>query len=166
MAQRNDSGFAGLLSHDEAVKRCFIERLRQGTIVFTNGVFDLLHAGHVDYLEKARELGTVLVVGLNSDESVRRLKGPQRPLVSQVDRAEVLLGLRSVDHVVFFDEDTPQRLIEDLSPHILVKGSDYKVTEIAGADHVLMLGGQVVTMELKPGRSTSSLIETIRERFA
>ena len=134
-------------------------------VVFTNGVFDLLHRGHVEYLEKARELGDLLVIGLNSDASVQRIKGPRRPLCSQEDRAAVLSALACVDHIVLFDEDTPQKLIEALIPDILVKGADYSVEQIVGADVVLKNGGKVLPIELTPGKSTSGLISKIVETY-
>ncbi|MBI5059106.1 D-glycero-beta-D-manno-heptose 1-phosphate adenylyltransferase [candidate division KSB1 bacterium] len=159
------SGYAGILSREEAAKRCTVERLRGGTIVFTNGVFDLLHAGHVQYLEAARALGTTLLVGLNSDESARRIKGPRRPLVGELDRAVTLCALRAVDHVILFDEDTPEALIRLLSPHVLVKGGDYRIEDIVGYDQVTAAGGRVVTIPLREGCSTSSIIELIRKRY-
>ena len=130
-------------------------------VVFTNGVFDILHRGHVEYLQKARELGDLLIIGLNSDSSVQRIKGPQRPLCSQEDRAIVLSALSCVDHIVLFDEDTPQKLIESLVPDILVKGADYSVEQIVGADIVLKNGGKVLPIDLTPGKSTSGLIKRI-----
>lgn len=130
-------------------------------LVFTNGVFDLLHRGHVEYLQKARALGDLLVVGLNSDASVHAIKGPKRPLVPQGDRAAVLAALECVGHIVLFEEETPGRLIEALLPDVLVKGADYTVEQIAGADAVRRSGGRVVTIELTPGRSTSGLIKRI-----
>ena len=130
-------------------------------VAFTNGVFDILHRGHVEYLQKARELGDLLIIGLNSDSSVRRIKGPQRPLCSQEDRAVVLSALACVDHIVLFDEDTPQKLIEALLPDIIVKGADYSVEQIVGADVVLKNGGQVLPIALTPGKSTSGLIKKI-----
>ncbi|MDP2807519.1 MAG: D-glycero-beta-D-manno-heptose 1-phosphate adenylyltransferase [bacterium] len=130
-------------------------------VVFTNGVFDLLHRGHVEYLQKARELGDILVIGLNSDSSVCRIKGSKRPLCSQEDRAIVLSALVCVDHIVLFDEDTPQKLIEALVPDILVKGADYSVEQIVGADVVLKNGGKVLPIELTPGKSTTGLIKRI-----
>jgi rfaE bifunctional protein nucleotidyltransferase chain/domain len=130
-------------------------------VVFTNGVFDILHRGHVEYLQKAKALGDLLIIGLNSDSSVRRIKGPQRPLCSQEDRAIVLSALACVDHIVLFDEDTPQKLIEALVPDILVKGADYSVEQIVGADVVLKNGGKVLPIELTPGKSTTGLIKRI-----
>src|SRR5512136_2004462 len=117
-------------------------------VVFTNGCFDVLHPGHVDFLERARALGDRLVVGLNSDGSVRALKGPGRPIYRQADRALMLKALRSVDEVIIFDEPTPARLVEQVSPDILVKGGDWTVDKIAGADHVLRRGGEVLTLPL------------------
>jgi len=132
-------------------------RRRKQKIVFTNGVFDIIHRGHVSYLAKAKSFGDCLVVGLNSDRSVRRLKGTGRPLQSQRDRAEILLALRAVDHVVVFGEDTPDKLIRQIRPDILVKGADYKLAEIVGAEFVRSYGGKVRRVRLTPGRSTSKL---------
>ena len=126
-------------------------------VVFTNGVFDLLHPGHVTYLEEARSLGDRLVVGLNADGSVRRLKGPTRPIQAGEDRAVVLAGLRAVDLVVEFAEDTPLRLIEALRPDVLVKGGDYTVETIVGAAEVLGWGGAVRVLGFVPGKSTTRL---------
>ena len=137
-----------------------------GTMVFTNGVFDVLHRGHLEYLCAARDLGTVLIVGVNSDASTTRLKGPKRPLVSQDDRALALTSLRCVDHVVFFDEETPRELIEAITPDVLVKGGDYQTDEVAGANHVKEHGGKVVIIPFREGYSTSGLIEEIVERFS
>jgi len=134
-------------------------------VVFTNGCFDLLHRGHVEYLQKARQLGDVLIVGLNSDRSVEKLKGRGRPIVPAEDRAAVLAALECVDYVVLFDEDTPARLIEALKPDILVKGSDYDLEQIVGRDVVEASGGRVETIELVPDRSTSKIIQTILQRF-
>lgn len=127
-------------------------------VVFTNGVFDILHAGHVTYLEEARALGDVLVVGLNSDESVRRLKGPSRPINTQEDRARVLSALRCVDHVIVFEDDTPLAVITALIPDVLVKGGDYTRDTVVGADVVEQHGGSVVIIPLLEGRSTTSII--------
>jgi D-glycero-beta-D-manno-heptose 1-phosphate adenylyltransferase len=134
-----------------------------GPVVFTNGVFDLLHPGHVELLESARTEGVALVVGLNSDASVRRLgKGADRPLAGEDARARVLAGLYAVDCVVLFDEDTPQSLIEALAPDVLVKGADYAREAIVGADWVEARGGRVVRVPLVPGFSTTSLVERFR----
>jgi len=131
-------------------------------IVFTNGCFDLLHPGHIDYLEKARALGDVLIVGLNDDDSIRRLKGASRPINPLSDRARMLSALRPVDMVVSFPEDTPLKLIQSLMPDVLVKGGDYKPDDIIGARDVRMNGGEVVVMPFVDGHSTSSLIERIK----
>lgn len=131
-------------------------------MVFTNGCFDLLHLGHVDYLEKARHLGDVLVVGLNTDDSVRRFKGPDRPIQDQQSRARVLAALEFVDLVVLFNEDTPLDLISSLLPDILVKGNDYLAENIVGADVVIRHGGSVITIALVPGYSTTRIVEKIK----
>ncbi len=127
-------------------------------IVFTNGCFDILHAGHAKYLRKAASLGDVLVVGLNGDASVRRLKGEGRPIQREGDRAFLLASLACVDYVVIFREDTPGRLIERIVPHVLVKGGDWKGKEIVGGDFVRARGGSVRTIRFLPGRSTTSII--------
>ncbi|MBS1506759.1 MAG: D-glycero-beta-D-manno-heptose 1-phosphate adenylyltransferase [Bacteroidetes bacterium] len=131
-------------------------------VVFTNGCFDLLHLGHVDYLEKARSLGDKLVIGLNTDSSVSRFKGPERPLQDQQSRARILAALQFVDLVVFFDEDTPLALISQLVPNILVKGSDYLAENIVGADVVKKNGGEVKTIDFVPGYSTTRIVEKIK----
>ena len=136
-------------------------RRRGKKIVFTNGVFDVLHRGHISYLTKAASFGDVLIVGLNSNQSVRRIKGKSRPLQSQRDRAEILLALRAVDFVVIFGEDTPDKLIRQVKPDVLVKGADYKLSEIVGAEFVRSYGGRVRRIRLTPGRSTSRLLRKI-----
>ena len=130
-------------------------------VVFTNGCFDILHRGHVECLRQARALGDLLVVGLNSDDSVTRLKGAGRPVLGQDDRAAVLSALESVDYVYIFNEDTPLELILVLKPHVLVKGGDYKSSEVVGAKEVESWGGQVALIELVPGASTTELISRI-----
>ncbi|MFZ9631064.1 MAG: D-glycero-beta-D-manno-heptose 1-phosphate adenylyltransferase, partial [Bacteroidia bacterium] len=131
-------------------------------VVFTNGCFDILHAGHVHYLEEAKQLGNKLVVGLNTDQSVQRLdKSPARPIQSQDSRAMVLAALESVSLVVLFDEDTPKELIETLNPNILVKGADYQIDQIVGGSHVIGNGGEVKTLEFLPGYSTSKIEQKI-----
>ena len=134
-------------------------------VVFTNGCFDILHAGHVDYLEKARHLGGKLVVGINTDYSVKRLKGAQRPIVDQQARARVIAALSLVDLVILFDEETPICLIESIEPDILVKGNDYSIATIVGADFVISRGGQVLTVPLVEGWSTSRIIEKIKSTY-
>ncbi len=145
-----------------------VRRLQSGgkRVVFTNGCFDLLHYGHVAYLEKARAKGDVLVVGLNSDASVRRLKGPKRPLVSQRHRAYVMAGLACVDYVVVFGQDTPYALISRLKPDVLVKGGDWKPKDIVGADVVERSGGKVSSIRFEKGFSTTALIEKIVKSYS
>ena len=135
---------------------------RPATLCFTNGCFDLLHPGHVKYLEDVRALGDFLVVGLNSDASVVRIKGPSRPLQDEQARAMILLGLRSVDAVVRFDEDTPLELITALQPDILAKGGDYTPETVVGRDVVEARGGRVVLVPFLPGHSSSAIVERIR----
>ena len=139
---------------------------QSGRVVFTNGVFDLLHPGHVDVLVASRALGDALVVGLNSDASVRRLKGPERPVRSESERAIVLAALECVDAVVVFGEDTPLGLITTLLPHVLVKGGDYTPATIVGADVVREHGGDVVVIPLTPGHSTTRTVEKLRGQHA
>ena len=140
------------------------EELHRKKIVFTNGCFDILHVGHVTYLAQAKALGDVLVIGLNSDDSVRRLKGPNRPVNEQHARALVLAALDSVDYVVFFNEDTPYNIITQVKPDILVKGGDYKIDNIVGGDFVRARGGQVLTIPFVDGFSTSNILEQIKEK--
>lgn len=130
-------------------------------IVFTNGCFDIIHRGHIEYLKQARKLGDYLIVGLNSDDSVRRLKGNARPYNSEIDRAEVLNNLRSVDLVIIFKEDTPLNLINELKPDILVKGGDYNIETIVGAKETISWGGKVEIIKFLEGYGTSKLIEKI-----
>jgi D-beta-D-heptose 7-phosphate kinase/D-beta-D-heptose 1-phosphate adenosyltransferase len=137
-------------------------RRAHGRVVFTNGVFDLLHPGHVDVIAQARDQGDVLIVGLNSDASVRRLKGPERPVRSEAERAYVLAALSDVDAVVSFAEDTPLELIRHLRPDVLVKGGDYEPATVVGRDDVESWGGRVVIVPLRPGQSTTSIIEKLR----
>jgi rfaE bifunctional protein nucleotidyltransferase chain/domain len=130
-------------------------------VVFTNGCFDILHLGHITYLQKAKQLGDILIVGVNTDASVRRLKGPTRPVNSQNDRAVVLAALKSVDYTVLFDEDTPLELIKTLQPSVLVKGGDYTIETIVGANEVLSNGGEVLTIDFVEGKSTTSIIKKL-----
>jgi D-beta-D-heptose 7-phosphate kinase / D-beta-D-heptose 1-phosphate adenosyltransferase len=151
-----------VLSRDEAIAR--FGRTRSDTVVFTNGCFDILHRGHVEYLHFARALGDRLIVGLNSDSSVRGLKGEGRPIVGQDDRAYVLAGLASVDAVTVFDEDTPAALIEALLPDVLVKGGDYTPDTIVGREAVEQAGGHVVIIPFVAGRSTTDIVHAIRNK--
>jgi len=130
------------------------------TVVFTNGCYDLLHPGHIRLLEKARSLGDLLILALNSDSSVRRFKGPSRPLLAESERAEVALALAAVDAVTLFDEDTPRELIAEVLPDILVKGADWSHF-VAGREEVEAAGGQVLNLALEPGYSTTNIVETI-----
>ena len=148
-----------VLSRDEA-RRWRAEQ--SGHVVFTNGVFDLLHSGHVDVLCAARAQGDALVVALNSDASVRRLKGPLRPVRSEAERAYVLAALGCVDAVTVFDEDTPLEIVRCLEPDVIVKGGDYTASTVVGAREVLARGGTVVIVPLTPGQSTTSIIEKLR----
>jgi len=136
-------------------------KARRKRIVFTNGCFDILHVGHIRYLRKAKSLGDILVVGLNTDRSVRLIKGEKRPIVPQEDRAEVLASLEFVDYVVFFDEPDPFTLIGKVKPHILVKGADWTKDKIVGRDLVEEAGGRVVRIPLVPGASSTGVIEKI-----
>jgi len=133
--------------------------------VFTNGVFDLLHLGHVTYLQEARKKGDLLVVGLNSDASVRRIKGPLKPLLPVEERAEMLLALACVDYTTFFEEDDPYNIIKILRPDVLVKGGDWAIDKMIGGDLVQSWGGQVLNIPVVEGRSTTNLIQMVRERY-
>lgn len=134
-------------------------------VVFTNGCFDILHAGHVDYLAKARSMGDVLIVGLNSDASVRRIKGELRPIVPQHERAFIIGNLKAVDFVTFFDEDTPAEIIDYLIPDMLVKGSDWNIDKIVGRETVEKNGGEVKTIDFVNSQSTTNIIKTVLERY-
>lgn len=148
----------GKLIQRSDAKTVFDDLRKTQKIVFTNGCFDLLHIGHVRYLQEARKLGDLLVVGVNSDASVKRLKGPQRPLQIEADRAEILAALACVDYVVIFEEDTPYELIQSILPQVLVKGGDWKADQIVGSDIVLAKGGQVLSLHFVDGRSTTKII--------
>lgn len=134
-------------------------------VVFTNGCFDLIHAGHVDYLSKAKALGDVMIVGLNSDSSVMRIKGSKRPILNETERGFIISNLKPVDYVVLFDEDTPKLLIEELLPDILVKGADWEIENIVGKDVVIANGGEVKTIDFVNDQSTSKIIQIIVDRF-
>jgi len=135
-------------------------------VVFTNGVFDLIHSGHVDYLSKAKKLGDVLIVGLNSDESVKRIKGDKRPILKQEERSYILSNLKPVDYVIFFDEGTPEKLISEIIPDILVKGADWAVEKIVGKEIVEKNGGKVMNIEFVNDQSTSKIIDLIVKRYS
>jgi D-glycero-beta-D-manno-heptose 1-phosphate adenylyltransferase len=153
-----------MYSMPEAI--ALVERLRGAnrTVVFTNGVFDLLHVGHLRYLQHARGLGDALLVGVNSDRSVRQIKGSDRPITAEAERAEVLAALACVDGVVIFDEDTPRDVIMAIQPDVLVKGADWAADAIVGRDIVEARGGRVVRVAIEPGHSTTKLVDRIRHR--
>jgi len=151
-----------LLDWQDAAAEAQRVRADAGTVVFTNGVFDLLHPGHVRYLQEARALGDLLIVGLNSDASVRGIKGPDRPINPERERAEVLLALACVDGVVIFEEETPHAIISTIQPDVLVKGADWGPDDIVGRDVVEARGGRVVRIDLAPGYSTTELIRRIQ----
>jgi D-beta-D-heptose 7-phosphate kinase/D-beta-D-heptose 1-phosphate adenosyltransferase len=151
-----------IVSQDELVQIAAREKRAGRRVVFTNGCFDLLHPGHVRCLADARLLGDLLIVAVNSDQSVRGNKGADRPLVPQQDRAEVLAALASVDYVAIFDEPTPRELISRVLPNILVKGADWALDQVAGREEVEAAGGQVISIPLAQGYSTTNLVEKIR----
>lgn len=157
-----DADFPRILSRDDAA--AYADGLRRAgrRVVFTNGVFDLLHPGHVRYLRQARGLGDALIVGLNADASVRRNKGPSRPITPEGERAELLAALECVAAVTIFEEDTPAEIIRAVQPDILVKGADWPADQIVGRDTVEARGGRVVLMAVEPGHSTTSILDRIR----
>ncbi|RUM32269.1 MAG: D-glycero-beta-D-manno-heptose 1-phosphate adenylyltransferase [Aquifex sp.] len=153
-----------IISLEELLK--ILEKERKGKrVVFTNGCFDIIHAGHVDYLEKAKKLGDILIVGLNSDSSIRRIKGKKRPIIHQDMRAKVLSSLKPVDYVVIFEEDTPERLIKAIKPDVLVKGGDWELDKIVGRDFVESYGGKVLTIPFEYNISTTKIIQKIVEVY-
>ncbi len=144
--------------------RNFLEKIKGKKLVFTNGCFDIIHSGHVAYLNEARSQGDYLIIGLNSDASVKRLKGPSRPVNSELDRKFILENLKSVDCVQVFEEDTPLEIIKQICPNILVKGGDWKVEQIVGHEFVLSNGGVVKSLMFKDGYSTSKIISDVQGR--
>lgn len=146
--------------NQETVK--FLNENKNSKIVFTNGCFDILHLGHVEYLNEARALGDKLIVAINSDRSVRELKGPDRPINNEEDRAKMLLNLKAVDWVVVFDEPTPLEIIQLITPAMLVKGGDWRIDQIVGSDFVIKNGGAVKSLTFKDGYSTSNLIKIVQ----
>ena len=151
-----------ILSPDQLILKLAYWRFKNYRVVFTNGCFDILHLGHIDYLSKARSTGDILVIGLNTDDSVRRLKGSSRPINDQNARARILASFSFVDAVVMFDEDTPYELINMVQPDILVKGSDYKPEDIVGYDILKAKGGKVITIDFLEGYSTSGIVDKIK----
>jgi len=155
-----------MILDNSSIEKTIKDLKRQGkTIVFTNGCFDILHIGHVRYLKEAKSLGDILVVGLNSDESIRYIKGPKRPIIPQEERAEILASIRYVDYVVIFNEPDPYNLISLVKPHILVKGGDWPVEKIVGKDIVEGYGGKVLSIPYMEGSSTTGIITKILERY-
>ena len=154
-----------ILTREQAIQRADQWRAEGQQIVFTNGCFDIVHLGHIDYLEKARHLGDRLILGLNTDASVSCVKGPLRPVVDEYARARLMAAFEFVDAVVLFGEPTPIELIEVIQPDVLVKGNDYTVATIIGADFVLGRGGRVETVALVPGYSTTKLIDRIKQSY-
>ena len=150
-----------LIDRNDVENFCDELKARGKKIVFTNGCFDILHAGHVRYLTTAKNFGDVLIVGLNTDESVRRLKGDSRPINNQFDRAEILLGLKAVDHVIIFGEQTAESLIRQVKPNVYVKGGDYTLETLPEAKIVQQFGGRVELVNLVAGHSTTNIVEKI-----
>lgn len=152
-----------IIDTDELDSKLACWNFKNQKIVFTNGCFDILHRGHIEYLAQAANYGDVLIIGLNTDHSVQRIKGEARPVQDQYARALVLASLRFVDAVVFFNEDTPYELIQHVQPDILIKGSDYKAEDIVGYDIVKKKGGEIKTIDFIPGYSTTSIIEKLKK---
>lgn len=152
-----------LISLEEAQEIRAKVKQKSKIVVFTNGCFDILHRGHIEYLRQAKELGDILIVGLNTDNSIHKFKSSSRPVFKETDRAEVLSALASVDYIVLFDEPTPKLLIEQIKPDILVKGGDYKINEIVGREVLQKYGGKVVVLPLVPGYSTTQIINKIKK---
>ena len=163
MSEHGEPLHSAVLTLEEIILRFGKEKRNAKRVVFTNGCFDLLHPGHIESLETARALGDVLIVGINSDASVRALKGPGRPVIPAEERAEILAGLESVDAVLIFEELTPQRAIAALLPDVLVKGEDWPGNQIVGRAEVEAAGGRVVRAEVVQGYSTSEILKKIRE---
>ncbi|PLW97904.1 MAG: D-glycero-beta-D-manno-heptose 1-phosphate adenylyltransferase [Marinilabiliales bacterium] len=152
---------AKIFDREKLENQLAIWRFQSKKIVFTNGCFDLLHLGHIDYLSKAKDLGDILIIGVNTDDSVRRLKGESRPITDENSRSSIIASLQFVNAVVLFDEDTPYELIKQVQPDVLVKGSDYKPEDIVGFDIVKAKGGEIVTIDYLEGYSTSGIINKL-----
>jgi rfaE bifunctional protein nucleotidyltransferase chain/domain len=164
MSQKIDIIRRKILAGSELDRWLAQVRFKNRKIVFTNGCFDVLHRGHVDYLVRASELGDLLVIGLNTDESVKRLKGPSRPYLDEETRAYILASMSFTAAIILFEEDTPIKLIEKVRPDVLVKGSDYKPSEIVGHDLVTSWGGKVLTVDLTPGFSSTEVIGKLTDK--
>jgi D-glycero-beta-D-manno-heptose 1-phosphate adenylyltransferase len=155
-----------IISSREEIKSIRVQLKKENKkVVFTNGCFDLIHSGHVDYLVKAKEMGDVLILALNTDESIKRIKGDKRPILMQDERAFIVSNLKPVDYVTFFDEDTPKEIIDELIPDILVKGADWAIDKIVGRETVEANGGEVKTIKFVNDQSTSNIIKIIKERY-
>jgi D-beta-D-heptose 7-phosphate kinase/D-beta-D-heptose 1-phosphate adenosyltransferase len=155
-----------ILAIDELISVRKAIKSNNQKLVFTNGCFDIIHKGHIDYLNEAKKLGDYLVVGVNSDASVRTLKGPKRPILTQQERAFIISNLIAVDFVCIFDEETPLKLIENVIPDFLVKGADWSIDTVIGKEVVEKNGGKVMTIKLTPNKSTTNLIETILKTYS
>lgn len=154
-----------ILNREKLENQLAYWRFKDQKIVFTNGCFDLLHLGHIDYLSKAKDLGDVLIIGVNTDDSVRRLKGESRPITDENSRSTIIASLQFVNAVVLFDEDTPYELIKQLQPDVLVKGSDYKAEDIVGYDLVKDKGGEIVTIDFLEGYATTTIEDKIKKSY-
>jgi rfaE bifunctional protein nucleotidyltransferase chain/domain len=154
-----------ILNREKLENQLAYWRFKDQKIVFTNGCFDLLHLGHIDYLSKAKDLGDVLIIGVNTDDSVRRLKGESRPITNENSRSTIMASLQFVNAVVLFDEDTPYELIKQVQPDVLVKGSDYKAEDIVGYDIVKDKGGEIVTIDFLEGYATTTIEDKIKKSY-
>lgn len=151
--------FPKVLSSENLNQSISFYKSKNYKIVFTNGCFDLLHIGHIRYLEEAAKLGDILIVGINTDASVQKLKGPTRPIQNESDRAEILASLKAVKHTILFSEETPLELIKKINPDVLVKGGDWAIDQIVGSEYVLKNGGKVLSLQFVDGKSTTQLIQ-------
>ncbi len=153
-----------IIDIEELVRQLAVWRFLGNKVVFTNGCFDIIHLGHIDYLSKARDLGDRLIIGLNTDDSVKRIKGDSRPITDEKSRAMILASFKFVDAIVLFNEDTPYNLINEVKPDVLVKGSDYSTDEIVGGDIVENNGGEIITIDYLEGYSTTSILNKIKSK--
>lgn len=151
-----------IIDSEELVRQLAVWKFLGNKVVFTNGCFDIIHLGHIDYLSKARDLGDRLIIGLNTDDSVKRIKGDSRPITDEKSRAMILASFKFVDAIVLFNEDTPYNLINEVKPNVLVKGSDYSTNEIVGGDIVENNGGEIITIDYLEGYSTTSILDKIK----
>jgi len=165
MMMKNNNFYQHISTKEEFIEIRKKLKEENKKVVFTNGCFDILHSGHIDYLNKAKALGDVLVVGINSDSSVKKIKGEKRPIISENERANIILNLKAVDYVIIFDEETPYELIKFIIPDILVKGADWEIDKIVGRDIVESNGGKVVNIAFVNEQSTSKIIQTIINKY-